>query len=79
LVCELLADAAVLPDWLTWAVRVGVPLAAILISAGFFFSMLSPTASQPTQAVFLIYVGAIVLAISVITLGVGLLRPAMAS
>jgi hypothetical protein len=78
LVCELLADAAVLPDWLTWAVRVGVPLAAILISAGFFFSMLSPTASQPTQAVFLIYVGAIVLAISVITLGVGLLRPAMA-
>ena len=79
LVCELLADAAVLPDGLTWAVRVGVPLAAILISAGFFFSMLSPTASQPTQAVALIYVGAIVLAISVITLGVGLLRPAVAS
>ena len=79
LVCQVLADAAVLPDWLTWAVRVGVPLAAILISAGFFFSMLSPTASQPTQAVALIYVGAIVLAISVIALGVGLLRPAIAS
>jgi hypothetical protein len=79
LVCQVLADSAILPDWLTWAVRVGVPLAAILISAGFFFSMLSPTASQPTQAVFLIYVGAIVLAASVITLGVGLLRPAMAS
>ena len=43
LVCQVLADAAVLPDWLTWAVRVGVPLAAILISAGFFFSMMSPT------------------------------------
>ncbi len=79
LVCQVLADAAVLPDWLTWAVRVGVPLAAILISAGFFFSMLSPTASQPTQAVALIYFGAIVLAISVIALGVGLLRPAIAS
>ncbi len=79
LVCQVLADAAVLPDWLTWAVRVGVPLAAILISAGFFFSMMSPTASQPGQAVSLIYVGAIVLAISVITLGVGLLRPATAS
>ncbi len=79
LVCQVLADAAVLPDWLTWAVRVGVPLAAILVSAGFFFSMLSPTASQPGQAVSLIYVGAIVLAISVITLGVGLLRPVIAS
>lgn len=79
LVCQVLADASVLPDWLTWAVRVGVPLAAILISAGFFFSMLSPTASQPGQAVSLIYVGAIVLAASVITLGVGLLRPAITS
>src|SRR5450755_4615081 len=65
LVCQVLADGAVLPDWLTWMVRVGIPLAAILISAGFFFSMLSPTASQPNQAVALIYVGAIMLAISV--------------
>ena len=79
LVCQLLADAAVLPDWLTWAVRLGVPLAAILISAGFFFSMLSPTTTQPGQAISLIYVGAILLAISVITFGIGLLRPALAS
>ena len=76
LVCQLLADTAVLPNGLTWMVRLGVPFAAILISAGFFFSMLSPTATQPTQAVSLIYVGAILLAISVITLGIGLLRPA---
>lgn len=74
LICQLLADGAVLPDPLLWMVRLGVPLAAILISAGFFFSMLSPTASQPSQAVSLIYVGAMVLAISVITLGIGLLR-----
>jgi len=45
-----------------------------LISAGFFFSMLLPTASQPGRAVALIYVGAVVLAISVVTLGIGLLR-----
>ena len=76
LVCQLLADTAVLPNGLTWMVRLGVPFAAILISAGFFFSMLSPTATQPTQAVSLIYVGAILLASSVITLGIGLLRPA---
>ena len=78
LVCQLLADSAVLPDGLTWAVRLGVPFAAILISAGFFFSMLSPTASQPTQAVSLIYIGAIVLAISVVTLGIGLLKAPVA-
>jgi hypothetical protein len=74
LVCQLLADGAVLPDPLVWMVRLGVPLAAILISAGFFFSMLSPTATQPGRAVGLIYAGAVILAISVVTLGVGLLR-----
>ena len=74
LICQLLADAAVLPHAVLWMVRLGVPLAAILISAGFFFSMLPPTASQPGGAVGLIYAGAVILAISVVTLGVGLLR-----
>jgi hypothetical protein len=36
--------------------------------------MLSPTAAQPGRAVGLIYAGAIVLAASVITLAIGLLR-----
>ena len=74
LICQLLADGAVLPNPLLWMVRLGVPLAAILISAGFFFSVLPPTASQPGGAVGLIYAGAVILAISVVTLGVGLLR-----
>jgi hypothetical protein len=74
LICELLADAAVLPTPLLWFVRIGVPLAAILISAGFFFSMLPPTATQASGAVVLIYVGALVLAIAVLSLGIGLLR-----
>jgi len=74
LICQLLADAAVLPNPLLWMVRLGIPLAAILISAGFFFSMLPPTASQPGRAVGLIYAGAVILAISVLALGVGLLR-----
>jgi len=74
LVCQIVADSAVLPEPLLWFVRVGVPVSAILISAGFFFSMLSPAATQAGGAVALIYVGAVVLAASVITLGVGLLR-----
>ncbi len=74
LVCQILADSAVLPFPLVWLVRIGVPLAAILISAGFFFSMLPPTATVPSGSVGLIYLGAVILAVSVITLGVGLIR-----
>src|ERR1700686_4110197 len=74
LVCQMLADAAVLPSPLIWLVRVGVPLSAILISAGFFFSMLPPKATQPNGAVSLIYVGALILAVSVLSLGIGLIR-----
>ena len=42
LVCQILADAAVLPSPMTWFVRIGFPLSAVLISAGFFFPMLLP-------------------------------------
>jgi hypothetical protein len=74
LVCQILADAAVLPTPMLWFVRIGVPLSAILISAGFFFSVLPPTATQASGAVSLIYTGAVILAFSVVTLGIGLLR-----
>jgi hypothetical protein len=74
LVCQTLADAAVLPTPLLWFVRIGVPLSAILISAGFFFSVLPPTATQASGAVSLICTGAVILAVGVITLGIGLLK-----
>src|SRR5260370_15989841 len=74
LICQMLADAAVLPSSLLWAVRIGGPLASILISSGFFFSMLPPTATEASRAVSLIYARALILALSLITLGVGLLR-----
>jgi len=74
LICQVLADGATLPDSLLWMVRIGVPLSAILISAGFFVSIPSPTATQPNGLVALIYAGALLLALSVVTLGIGLLR-----
>lgn len=74
LICQMLADSATLPISLLWLVRAGVPLAAILISAGFFFSVLPPTVTQPNGAVSLIYLGAVVLAVSVVSLGIGLLK-----
>jgi hypothetical protein len=78
LVCQLLADSAVLPASLLWVARIAVPLAAILIPAGFFLSMLPPAATQPGPAVGLIYVGAVSLAVGVLLLGIGLIRSAYA-
>jgi len=63
-----------LPDPLVWLARLTVPLAAILIPIGFFFAVLRPNASKAGSAVIFIYVGAISLAVGVLTLGVGLLR-----
>ena len=74
LICQMLADAALLPVPFLWFVRIGVPLSAILISTGFFFSVVPPTATQASGAVSLIYAGALILAIGVVTLGIGLLR-----
>src|ERR1700730_5662508 len=74
LVCQILADAAVLPAPMLWFIRIGVPVSAILISAGFFFSVLPRDATRVSGAVSLIYAGALLLAIGVVTLGVGLLR-----
>jgi Ni,Fe-hydrogenase I cytochrome b subunit len=78
LLCQILADSASLPAFWMWVARIGVPIAAILIPAGFFLSMTSPTATEPNGLVSLIYFGIVALAASVITLGVGLLRAAAA-
>jgi hypothetical protein len=74
LIWEVLAHSASLPNWLLWSIRIGIPLSAILISAGFFVSIPSPQANQANGLVSLIYVGAAVLAVGVLTLGIGLLR-----
>ncbi len=74
LLCQLFTDAANLSTRLQWFVRIGVPLSAMLISAGFFFSMLPPTATAPNGAIYLIYTAVFLLGASLLTLGVGLLR-----
>jgi Ni,Fe-hydrogenase I cytochrome b subunit len=74
LICQVLADAASLPTSLLWVARIGVPLAAILMPLGFFLSMPSPMATEPNGLISLIYAGAAVLAVSVVILGIGLLR-----
>jgi len=74
LLCQILADAATLSTPWLWLARIGVPVAAVLLPAGFFLSMASPLATRPNALVALIYLGAAFLAAGVLTLGVGLLR-----
>ena len=73
LLAQLFVDATALGR-LQWLVRIGVPLAGILMSAGFFFSILPPSAARPGPMLALVYVGMALLIVSVLTLGVGLLR-----
>src|SRR5215470_4268543 len=55
-------------------VRVLPPIAAILVPAAFFLSVLSPDATQPNDLIYLAYVGAAVLAVGLVWLGIGLVR-----
>ena len=71
-------DEALLSPFWRWIARVGVPIAAILIPAAFFLSVLSPDAKAPNGLINLAYVGAIFLAGGVLSLGVGLIRAARA-
>ena len=63
------------PTW-KWIARLGAPIAAILIPAAFFLSVVSPAATSPNPLINLVYPGAAALGISVVTLGVGLIRAA---
>jgi uncharacterized membrane protein len=74
LVALLYVDHARVPEALRTLVRTSVALAPILVSAGFFFSVASRRAERPNRFLGLVYVGALLLAMGTVTLGVGLLR-----
>ena len=74
LVTLVLADAAALDGALGWLARLGTPMAAALISAGFFFSSMGRgEVLRPNRLIWLVWLGAVSLALGVVTLGVGLL------
>jgi hypothetical protein len=56
------------------AVRISVPLAAIVMPLAFFLSVLRPDATEPNALIYLAYLGAVLVVFGVFTLGVGLLR-----
>src|SRR5699024_10359642 len=58
--------------WLTIA-RVGVPVAAILMPAGFFLSVLGTDPPRPNRLIALLWVGAASLTLALVTAGIGLI------
>jgi len=68
LVVQILLDSARLSSGLRWLARISAPLAAVAMSAGLFGVAFVPAFR------WLLYLGAISLAVSVILTGIGLLR-----
>jgi hypothetical protein len=67
-------DEAALSSGMKHFVRAGIPSAAILVPAAFFLSVLRPDTTEPNGLIYVAYIGAVLLAAAVVTLGAGLLR-----
>ncbi len=67
-------DEATLSEGARQLVRFALPAAALLLPIAFFFSVLTPDATEPNAMIYLAYVGFVVLTVGLLTLGVGLIR-----
>jgi len=67
----VLPAAALEGGWL-WVARLGVPVAALLMPAGFFLSVLGRDPRKPGRTILLLWLGAASLTIGLVTAGVGL-------
>ena len=72
LVAQIFVDAAEMTGVPAILARSGIPLAAVLMSAGFFLSSLGKGTAEPNLFIVVLYAGATCLAVGVVSLGVGL-------
>lgn len=72
LIAQLLLDNVQLNAALLLALRIAFPLAAILVSGGFFASAIGRGLTQPTGFITILYVGALLLVTSLIVTGIAL-------
>ena len=73
LLCQVLTDASGQTGAFAWISRTGVPIAALLMPAGFFFSSMGAGRERPNGLLALVYLGGLCLAVGLLSLGVGLL------
>ncbi|MEV0649470.1 hypothetical protein AB0I28_29855 [Phytomonospora sp. NPDC050363] len=73
LVTQVLMVSTTLTGPVAWIARLGVPVAAILMSGGFFAASAGKGRTQPNKAIVILMLGAASLAAGALALGVGLL------
>ncbi len=74
LIAQFLVDQSDLSRVWRWVVRAGFPFAAILVSGGFFAAAAGKGINTPNSFIAILYLGMAVLALSLVVLGIGLVR-----
>ena len=74
LLAQILVDYAHLSKTLEWVVRIGFPLSSMLISGGFFGGASGRGVTEPTNLIWLLYCGSVLLLLSLLILGIGLIK-----
>ena len=69
----LYVDQTGLADGWAWIARSGVPIAAILMPAGFFAASAGAGRTKPNGFIAMVFAGGAVMAVALTTLGIGLL------
>ncbi|WP_157002312.1 hypothetical protein [Agromyces laixinhei] len=77
-ILSVISHAALDGFWL-WLARVGVPIAAILMPAGFFLSVLGRDPEKPGWLIVLLWLGVVSLTAALVTAGVGLIAGGVAA
>jgi hypothetical protein len=72
LIAQILIDSITWSETASWLLRTGFAISPILVSAGFFVSMIGAE-EKPNRLIALIYLGAGILALSLIALGIALI------
>lgn len=73
LVGLLYVDQTGLSGFWLWVGRLALPIAAILMSGGFFASSAGKNVTQPNKFIAILWAGAVSLAVGALTLGIGLI------
>jgi Ni,Fe-hydrogenase I cytochrome b subunit len=74
LLIQLFVDHTNLSSRWKWFIRLSFPISAITISMGFFAAAIGKNISSPTDLIFILYIGIVILITGLITLGIGLIR-----
>ena len=77
-ILAVISHAALDGFWL-WLARTGVPIAAILMPAGFFLSVLGKDPERPNRLIWLLWIGVVSLTAALITAGIGLIAGGVAA